>query len=36
MIQARVINHVDLADATDHVSALVGEHDIAVLRLDPK
>lgn len=30
------VNHVDLADATDHVSAMVGEHDIAVLRLEPK
>jgi hypothetical protein len=30
------INHVDMADATSTVSAVVGEHDIAVLRLDPK
>jgi hypothetical protein len=30
------INHVDLADATSTVSAIVGEHDIVVLKLTPK
>ena len=30
------INHLDLPDASSSVTAVVGEHDIAVLRLDPK